>query len=224
MNRVNRIRKYIILLACFLLIAVASHAKQHWKLVSRLQAGGGAKEVPFSMTISQIRILCVKNSVILNTVVVREETKKDARQVVRTLGKGEEIVLDLDRPTQVTGLRISDGLEGEYEVYVKKAKDTAMSKIVNEDKWQLVSEVYTGKGVTEIEVGRRISSVKICCIKGFVVINTVVVREGDKKMAIPVTTRFEKNQEHIINLNDVRNVTSLRISDDGRGEYAVYIR
>lgn len=216
-------KKQIVLSILCTVAAAACFAKPEWILVSRQTAGGGAKEVKVSMTVSHVRIVCKTGSVILNTVVIREGDKKDTRKVVRTLAAGEEVVLDLGGSREITGLRISDGKSGRYEVYVKPIRARDLKKL-KKKKWTLVDKVKAGGEAKELKVTGQISQIKIRSLKGSIIINTVVIRDGARKTAVPVAGQFKKGEEHIITLDAVQNVTGLRISDGGRGKYGVYVQ
>jgi hypothetical protein len=87
--------------------------------VATLTARGKAKEVAVNCTISHIVIEANSGNVIINTVVIREGSEKDARPQAVRLSAGERHVIVLGGRRHVTGLRISDSGGGNYSVYVR---------------------------------------------------------------------------------------------------------
>ncbi len=92
--------------------------------------------------------------------------------------------------------------------------------------WGTVAEVTAGsKGTaTELAVNRTIRTVQIECTEGSVIVNTVVVREGGVKTPITVARRFNKGEKQDIDLGSARNVTGLRISNQGPGKFKVHAK
>ena len=89
--------------------------------VGSYTAGGSAKETgaPSSRPIRKVRIVATSGSVIVNTVVVREGGAKTPHTLAVRLAAGESREIDLGSARNVTGLRISDGGKGTYEVQVR---------------------------------------------------------------------------------------------------------
>ena len=89
--------------------------------VGSYTAGGSAKETgaPSSRPIRKVRIVATSGSVIVNTVVVREGGAKTPHTLAVRLAAGESREIDLGSARRVTGLRISDGGKGTYEVQVR---------------------------------------------------------------------------------------------------------
>ena len=92
--------------------------------------------------------------------------------------------------------------------------------------WGTVAEVTAGsKGdAVELAVNRAIRTVQIECTEGSVIVNTVVIREGGAKTPITVARRFNKGEKQDIDLGSVRNVTGLRISNQGPGKFKVHAK
>jgi hypothetical protein len=90
-------------------------------------------------------------------------------------------------------------------------------------RWHRVADLKAGGDAKEVSVDRRCSSVLIRCTEGAVVINTIVVREGGNKTPVPVTTRINKGEDKIVEFGE-KNVSGLRISDDGDGTYIVFVQ
>lgn len=90
-----------------------------WKPLANLSSGGEAKEVPVNHKISHVRVMVTEGTVVFNTIVVREGGKKSPHTIGREYSAKQHFVLDLPAPTQVTGLRISDGGNGRYSVHYK---------------------------------------------------------------------------------------------------------
>ncbi len=74
--------------------------------------------IPTSKKIKKVRIVGTAGSVSVNTVVLREGSAKSSFPVSRRLGPGETAEIDLGGARQATGLRISTGGNGSYNVYV----------------------------------------------------------------------------------------------------------
>ena len=89
--------------------------------VGSYTVGGSAKETgaPSSRPIRKVRIVATSGSVIVNTVVVREGGAKTPHTLAVRLAAGESREIDLGSARRVTGLRISDGGKGTYEVQVR---------------------------------------------------------------------------------------------------------
>ena len=89
--------------------------------VGSYTAGGSAKETgaPSSRPIRKVRIVATSGSVIVNTVVVRESGAKTPHTLAVRLAAGESREIDLGSARNVTGLRISDGGKGTYEIQVR---------------------------------------------------------------------------------------------------------
>jgi hypothetical protein len=90
--------------------------------------------------------------------------------------------------------------------------------------WHKVADLDAGGDGKEVAVNRNCS---VCLVKvtdGTVIINTIVVREGDKKSPISVSQRIGKGDARQVNVGDKKYVTGLRIGDDGRGHYEVYVK
>ena len=74
--------------------------------------------IPTSKKIKKIRVVGTSGSVSVNTVVLREGDGKTPFPVTRRLGPGETAEVDLGGARQATGLRISAGGKGTYDVFV----------------------------------------------------------------------------------------------------------
>ncbi|MCC5845820.1 MAG: hypothetical protein JJU05_16350 [Verrucomicrobia bacterium] len=90
--------------------------------------------------------------------------------------------------------------------------------------WTRVGEAQAGGDAKEFGASGRADTVRILCKEGFVVINTLVVREGSERESFRVTRRLTAGESVEISLGSLRNVTGLRISDSGRGRYEVQMR
>lgn len=82
---------------------------------------GGAVEcgIPTSKKIRKVRLVGRSGKVSVNTVVLREGAAKTKFPVARRLTPGKTAEIDLGGPHQATGLRISTGGKGEFDVYVQ---------------------------------------------------------------------------------------------------------
>lgn len=90
--------------------------------------------------------------------------------------------------------------------------------------WHRVGTFDAGGDAKESAVNRACSTVLIRVTDGSVVIQTVVVREGDKKTPHSVGQRLDKGQQREIAIGNNPLVTGLRISDEGRGRYDVFVK
>lgn len=92
--------------------------------------------------------------------------------------------------------------------------------------WKTVAEVTADKKAqaTELALDRTIRTVQIECTEGSVIINTLWVREGGAKTEIRVARRFSQGEKQDIDLGYDRNVTGLRISNQGPGKFKVHAK
>ncbi len=93
-----------------------AEAKPKWHTAGEFTAGKDAKEVPINHQISEVQIVCVEGSVIINTIVVREGSKTSPIRVAARLNKGDTHVVRVGDKINVSGLRISDDGRGRYVV------------------------------------------------------------------------------------------------------------
>ena len=88
-------------------------------LAGTFQAGNAVEcGIPTSKKIKKVRLVGTSGSVSVNTVVLREGSAKTPFPVTRRLAPGETVEIDLGGARQATGLRISTGGKGRYNVYV----------------------------------------------------------------------------------------------------------
>jgi hypothetical protein len=92
------------------------------------------------------------------------------------------------------------------------------------DAWQTIATLKSGGDAKEVAVNLSIRTVRIECIEGAVIVNTLVVREGGAKDPLTVARRFNAGDKQDLDLGRVRNVTGLRISDGGRGRYKILVK
>ncbi len=104
------------LLLCAMLLPSRAYS---WVEISRLHAGGGAKEVAVNRDISRVQVICQDAPVIINTVVMREGAGKTPFRLGKRFSVNEEFILSLGGRHHVTGLRISDDLKGSYLIRVE---------------------------------------------------------------------------------------------------------
>ncbi|MBI3985409.1 MAG: hypothetical protein HY343_00685 [Lentisphaerae bacterium] len=202
----------------------SAHARRpEWTKAADLQAGTGAKDVAYSGTISAVKIKCVEGSVSINTIVVRQGGDKTAVPVTAQLRAGDEREIAMTNAVQATGLRISDDGNGKYEVYVKTAGESGAKKESGGD-WKTVGEFQAGGNAKEATFAGTASTCRIKCVEGTVSINTIVVRQGGDKTAVPVTAKLNAGEEREVALGQALSVTGFRISDDGRGRYQLSVK
>ncbi len=91
-------------------------------------------------------------------------------------------------------------------------------------KWRQVASLSAGRGAKEVPINRNVQRFRIICTEGSIIINTVVVREGAKTTSITIGQRLNKDEKREFSIPAKANVTGLRISDAGRGQYVVQVR
>jgi hypothetical protein len=91
--------------------------------------------------------------------------------------------------------------------------------------WHEVGEYHAdGKDAIEVQVDRpSVTFIRIVCTDGSVIINTLVVREGNEKTPHTIGKRLEKGDEETLDIGESK-ATGFRISHDGRGTYTVYVK
>jgi NADH:ubiquinone oxidoreductase subunit E len=114
------VRVAVLCLMATFLSAGLAQAKDQWKSVAKLTAGGDAKEVQVDMEASKCLIRCETAPVTINTVWVRSGGEKTQFKVATTLAKDGKATVDFGKTIKVTGLRISSPGTGTYEVYLAK--------------------------------------------------------------------------------------------------------
>ncbi len=93
------------------------------------------------------------------------------------------------------------------------------------DGWVEIAELTARRGEPkEVTVGYEIIQIRIEAVAETVIINTIVTREGPRTTPHRVGGRFTAGQNHVVDLGEPKMVTGLRISDDNRGRYKVYVR
>jgi hypothetical protein len=90
--------------------------------------------------------------------------------------------------------------------------------------WHRVGDFDAGGDAKEAGVNRNCSKALVKVTDGSVIINTVVVREKDKATPFTIGARLEKGEDRVIELGGERYVTGLRVSDDGRGHYQLFVK
>ena len=83
-------------------------------------SAGGAIEapIPTSKTIKQVLIAATSGNVAVNTMVLREGAAKTSYTVSARLAAGETRMIELGGRHQATGIRVSTGGKGTFDVYV----------------------------------------------------------------------------------------------------------
>ncbi len=98
---------------------------------------------------------------------------------------------------------------------------SAMAK----DKWHMVGEFdVTSVNAREISVGSDVSKVRFYVVDGGVIINTFVVRQGSTTTSYTVGRKLQKDQSQDVDVGSKSGVTGLRVSEDGRGRYRIYVQ
>jgi hypothetical protein len=96
--------------------------------------------------------------------------------------------------------------------------------VLAKDHWEKVADLNAGGDAKEVAISREISAIRLDLKSGTVTVNTVVVRQGAAKTSYAVASRLADKTPSEIKLPSKANVTGLRISDAGRGVYAVYVK
>ena len=96
----------------------AEAKKGEWTEVKDFEAGGAAKVIEMNRTVKLVRFTCLKGSVTIKTLIVRDaEMKRTSFRIAKTLNKGDEpLAVMIGDQVKVTSLRISDEGEGTYRV------------------------------------------------------------------------------------------------------------
>ncbi|MDP3981286.1 MAG: zinc ribbon domain-containing protein [Chlamydiota bacterium] len=91
-----------------------------WRMVGTLVSTGKSKgsEVSGGGQITKVKFHCTSGSHAINTLVVREGANKTQVPITSRIAAGQDIVKDLPRQFNATGLRISHEGDGNIEVYV----------------------------------------------------------------------------------------------------------
>ncbi len=91
-------------------------------------------------------------------------------------------------------------------------------------KYRRVAE-FTAKGKPKrIELNQKAAWCMIRVMEGTVIIDSVVVVEGEKKTKVPVTNTLAKGDKKTINIGPRRQITALIINDREGGTYRVYLK
>jgi len=101
----------------------------------------------------------------------------------------------------------------------------AMVSLAAETRWQRVAELATGGQAKEVALtGEPISRIRILCVEGVVIINSIVLRDDGNTQSYTVARRLPAGAEHILEVGDTRPATGLRISDAAKGRYEVFVQ
>jgi len=96
--------------------------------------------------------------------------------------------------------------------------------VLAKDRWEKVADLSAGGDAKEVAISREVSAIRLELKSGTVTVNTVVVRQGAAKTPYTVASRLSDTAPSEIKLPAKASVTGLRISDAGRGLYAVYVK
>ena len=97
----------------------AAHIPKGFVRAGAFSAGGAAESgIPTSRTIKKVLLVATSGSVTFNTMVVRQGGAKTSYTVSTRLAAGQTREIDLGGAKAATGLRVSTGGKGTYEVYV----------------------------------------------------------------------------------------------------------
>ncbi len=100
----------------------------------------------------------------------------------------------------------------------------SFSPAMGAPKWISIGEFQAGGDGKVAAYNGPVSVCRIVCTDGSVIVNTVIVLEGQKKTPISVGVRIPAGQMHEIVLpGGHRTVTGFRISDNARGKYRLEV-
>ena len=92
-------------------------------------------------------------------------------------------------------------------------------------KWKNLGDFTAGGGHKEIAVDRQVSEIAIDVKEGRVIINTLLVREADRKQEIIIGKSMNKGDKtHFVKLDGKRHVVSIRVVDDANGRYRISVK
>ncbi len=248
MNKIQKM-KTAIAVAIGVGLAGIGAAQTHWVTVGDLRPSHTTQEIAVNLPASVCRIHSLQGSVVIHSLIVSEGLRHTAFRVERRLGAGQSIDIDLGGARNITGLHITDSSHGRYQVQLNTAAPprTASQRRRHRNwvrdprpsiappthtepvrsrpgNWARVAILQASPDAKEVAVNRNVSSIRIRVIEGTVIINTVVARQGTQRTAYTVGRRLQTGQHVDVDLGGRRNVTGLRISDDGRGRYEIQAR
>lgn len=206
-------------------ITTAASAKETWYKVAELTASKKAAEVTVGREISRVRITCIDESVIINVVAVRHGRRFTQVIVGKQLVKGKNVAFEVGGRKHVTGLRIGHALKGRYEVYVDTPGPLARpAGGATRGGWTKIAEQIASKQAVEVPVNRKITTVRMVCVKDSVIINVVAVRYGGKFTQVVMGKQLKKGEATEFSVGDTKLVTGLRIGHDLKGRYEIYVQ
>jgi hypothetical protein len=91
-------------------------------------------------------------------------------------------------------------------------------------KYRYIAEFKAEGKPKRMELSRKAGWCMIRVTEGTVIIDSVVVVEGDKKTMVPVTNKLVKGDKKTINIGPSRQITALIINDREGGTYKVYLK
>ena len=95
------------------------HIPKGFVLAGSYPAGGAIEApIPTSNTIKQVLIAATSGTVAVNTMVLREGAAKTSYTVSARLAAGQTRMIELGGRHQATGIRVSTGGKGTFDVYV----------------------------------------------------------------------------------------------------------
>lgn len=98
----------------------AGKAPKGYLLAGSFKSGKAVEcGIPTRNKIKKVRLVGTSGKVSVNSVVLREGGAKTSFPVTRRLEPGENVEVDLGGSRQATGLRISAGGKGTFDVYVR---------------------------------------------------------------------------------------------------------
>ena len=91
------------------------------------------------------------------------------------------------------------------------------------DSWQKVGELTKGG---KLAANRQASVCRLVCLDGVIIVNTLVVFEGDKMRNITVRAKLKKGEDREVPLGNNVKLThiGMSISPDTVGRLAVYLK
>lgn len=100
----------------------------------------------------------------------------------------------------------------------------SLSSALGGPKWIPIGEFQAGGDGKLAAYNGAVSACRLICTEGSIIVNTVIVIEGNKKSPISLGIRIPAGQIHEFTLpGGPRNVTGFRISDNARGKYRLEV-
>ncbi len=101
---------------------------------------------------------------------------------------------------------------------------SALCAPVAQAEWETVAEVTAGGEAKDVALARTVRVLQIECTEGVVTVDALTVREGEAENPIGISRQFHPGETQDVDLGYDRQVTGLRIRDDGTGKYRIHAK